>query len=88
MRVENGVVTRIPDDDPANPYAAASLWVLGPELTPYLEGVPGPPYELATAYQQAIDDGLEVLGIEIGATRDLTDPLDLVEENFPYLRTR
>ena len=25
-------------------------------------------------------------GVEIGPTRDLTRPLDLVEENFPYLR--
>jgi NDP-sugar pyrophosphorylase family protein len=86
--VEHGLVTRVPDDHPANPLAAASLWVLGPELEPYLDRVPGPPYELAAAYQQAIDDGLEVSGIEIGSTRDLTDPLDLVEENFPYLRTR
>jgi hypothetical protein len=27
-----------------------------------------------------------VVALEIGTTRDLTDPLDLVEENFPYLR--
>jgi hypothetical protein len=25
--------------------------------------------------------------VEIGKTRDLTDPLDLVEENFPWLTT-
>ena len=88
VRVENGLVTRVPDEDPANPLAAASLWVLGPELEPYLDRIAGPPYELAAAYQQAIDDGLGVSGIEIGSTRDLTDPLDLVEENFPYLRSR
>jgi len=33
-----------------------------------------------------IDAGERVEAIEIGKTRDLTDPLDLVEENFPYLR--
>jgi len=27
-----------------------------------------------------------IAAVEIGKTRDLTDPLDLVEENFPYLR--
>ena len=53
---------------------------------PYLERLPGPPWELADAYQRAIDDGLEIAAIEIGKTRDLTDPLDLVEENFPYLK--
>ena len=32
-----------------------------------------------------IDAGEFVHGIEIGPTRDLTRPLDLVVENFPYL---
>jgi hypothetical protein len=44
------------------------------------------PYELGNAYQSAIAAGEAVLAVEIGKTRDLTDPLDLVEENFPYLR--
>ena len=48
--------------------------------------LPGPPFELAHAFQEAIDAGERVAAIEIGKTRDLTDPLDLVEENFPYLR--
>ncbi|MDQ2982851.1 MAG: sugar phosphate nucleotidyltransferase [Actinomycetota bacterium] len=87
VRVESGRVIRVPDDDPDN-ASAAPLWFLGPRLTPFLEQTPGPPYELAAAYQAAIDDGLEVLGIEIGTTRDLTNPLDLVEENFPYLRSK
>ena len=41
--------------------------------------------ELAHAYQRALDDGHEVSAIEVSPTRDLTDPLDLVKENFPYL---
>jgi CTP:molybdopterin cytidylyltransferase MocA len=45
-----------------------------------------PPYELGNAYQSAIDDGETVIAAEIGKTRDLTYPLDLVKENFPYLR--
>jgi hypothetical protein len=55
------------------------------ELVPYLDDLAGPPYELAEAYQRAIDDGREVTAFEVGRTRDLTDPLDLVKENFPYL---
>ena len=45
-----------------------------------------PPYELAEAFQSLIDAGEIVYGVEIGPTRDLTNPLDLVQENFPYLR--
>ena len=48
--------------------------------------LPGPPFELAAAFQRVIDAGERVEAIEIGKTRDLTDPLDLVEENFQYLR--
>jgi hypothetical protein len=44
-----------------------------------------PPYELTAAFQLAIDAGERILAVEIDPTRDLTDPLDLVEENFPYL---
>ena len=67
------------------PLFHASLWSLTPELVPYLEGLPGPPFELADAYQRAIDDSHEVSAVEVGRTRDLTDPLDLVRENFVYL---
>jgi hypothetical protein len=52
---------------------------------PFLEELSGPPYEVADAAQGAVDRGLELAGIEIGPTRDLTYPVDLVEENFPYL---
>ena len=46
----------------------------------------GPRTSSAEAFQSLIDAGEIVYGVEIGPTRDLTDPLDLVEENFPYLR--
>ena len=65
----------------------APLWLLGVELVPLLEGLSGPPFELADALQRAVDAGLDVEGIEIGATRDLTYPVDLVRENFPYLES-
>jgi NDP-sugar pyrophosphorylase family protein len=87
VEVDGGRVVRIAGPAGSG-LAHASLWGLGPELVPYLAGLPGPPYELAEAYQRAIDEGHEVSAIEVGRTRDLTDPLDLVKENFPYLRGR
>jgi NDP-sugar pyrophosphorylase family protein len=86
LRIADGRVTKVVDLDPDLPLTSAPLWALGPDLLPYLEGLPGPPFELADAYQRAIDDGCAIAAIEIGKTRDLTDPLDLVEENFAYLK--
>jgi NDP-sugar pyrophosphorylase family protein len=81
-------VVRVIDDDPESRFTAAPLWALGPELEPFLDGLPGPPYELGEAFQRGIDGGLAVAAVEIGATRDLTFPVDLVEQNFPYLSGR
>lgn len=64
---------------------AAPLWAFGRELLPYLDGLDGPPYELAQAYERAAADGVELRGLDVGKTRDLTHPADLVRENFPYL---
>jgi glucose-1-phosphate thymidylyltransferase len=85
LRVERGRVTRIFDDDPANSLAAAPLWALRTPLVPLL-GLDSAPFELGRAFQRAVDAGMTVLGVEIGRTRDLTGPVDLIEENFPYLR--
>jgi NDP-sugar pyrophosphorylase family protein len=85
VRVVDGKVERVLDDDPANPFGGAPLWFIGPRIVPLLDGLRGPPYELAVALQRGIDSGLTIAGIEIGKTRDLTYPIDLVEENFPYL---
>jgi dTDP-glucose pyrophosphorylase len=84
VEVEDGLARRI-GGVAAGPLAHASLWALRPPLVRYLEDLSGPPYELAQAYQRAIDDGLEVSATEVARTRDLTDPLDLVKENFFYL---
>lgn len=62
----------------------APLWALGPELVRYLCR-DEPPYELGNAFDAAIRDGVEIAAVAIGKTRDLTSPLDLVRENFPYL---
>jgi NDP-sugar pyrophosphorylase family protein len=85
VRIEAGLVRRVLDDDVTNPLAAAPLWYFAARLVPFLDGLGGPPYELAETYQRAIDADLKIAGIEIGKTRDLTRPVDLVKENFPYL---
>ena len=61
------------------------LWGLGRELVPYLDEIPGPPYELADVVDRALAAGLEVRGVVVEATRDLTHPVDVIRENFPYL---
>jgi dTDP-glucose pyrophosphorylase len=86
LRVDGGRVVTVYDLDPELPLTSAPLWLLGEPLVPFLSGVPGPPYELKDAYQRAIDAGHEVAAVEIGPTRDLTTPFDLVRANFPYLR--
>jgi NDP-sugar pyrophosphorylase family protein len=85
VRRRDGRIEHLGDDDPVNAWSAAPLWGLGPAVAERLCR-DEPPYELEHAYQSAIDDGEAVVAVEIGKTRDLTNPLDLVEENFPYLR--
>jgi len=87
VAVTDGRVTRILDDDPASPLAGAPLWLLTAEVVAHLR-TDRLPYELGNSFQAAIDAGADVRAVEIGKTRDLTDPLDLVEENFPYLSPR
>ena len=63
---------------------AAPLWALGPQLVQYLCR-DRPPYELQNAFDLAAAAGLAIRTLDVGRTRDLTSPPDLVEENFPYL---
>ena len=83
VAVEDGLVTAIPGVGAE--LASAALWGLGAAVADELAGLPGPPYELSQAYQRAIDRGARVIAVEVGRTRDLTHPVDLVRENFPYL---
>ncbi|HVA30612.1 MAG TPA: nucleotidyltransferase family protein [Gaiellaceae bacterium] len=85
VRIVDGRVEKLSDDDPANPLGSASLWAFGPALMPLLDGLSGPPFELADAFERALASNLHLAGIEIGRTRDLTGPADVVKENFPYL---
>jgi glucose-1-phosphate thymidylyltransferase len=87
VAVADGRVVRVAEKPAAveSPLAGAPLWLLREPLLGRLQGLPGPPFQLADALQQAIDAGEEVLAIELGPTRDLTRPADVVLHNFPYL---
>jgi NDP-sugar pyrophosphorylase family protein len=86
LGVADGRVTKVLDDDPANPLASAPLWRLGETFDrALLDGLGGPPFELSEAFQRLVEAGDTVHGVEIGPTRDLTHPLDCLEQNFPYL---
>jgi CTP:molybdopterin cytidylyltransferase MocA len=87
IKIVDGLVVRPIDDDPGNPVGSAPLWAIGPELLPFMADLPGPPFELGVAFERAIAAGLAVAGLEIGKTRDLTHPIDLVQENFTYLES-
>lgn len=65
--------------------AAAPLWLTAPSMLRYVEAVVGPPFQLADAFQGAIDAGETVVALELGPTRDLTRPADVIRHNFPYL---
>jgi len=84
VKVVDGLVDDVPFAG-ETPYSSAPLWAIGPELVPLFEGLPGPPYELADVLRRALDSTLPIGAVEIGKTRDLTRPIDLVKENFPYL---
>jgi NDP-sugar pyrophosphorylase family protein len=85
VRRSGGRIESLRDDDPDNPWSAAPLWAVGPAIAERL-CLDKPPYELEHAFRAAIDAGEAVTAVEIGKTRDLTYPLDLMKENFPYLR--
>jgi len=62
------------------------LWLVGERVHRFLDPLPGKaPYELQDVFRKATDAGAEVSAIQVGRTRDLTDPADLVRQNFPYL---
>ena len=87
IKIVDGLVVKPIDDDPGNPVGSAPLWGIGPELLPFIADLPGPPFELGLAFERAIAAGFPIAGLEIGKTRDLTHPIDLVRENFTYLES-
>lgn len=82
VRVCDGLVEQVLDEG----VMGVPLWAVGSAVAPFVAALPGKaPFELAAAFQAAIDAGEPVAGIEIGPTRDLTTPVDVLEQNFPYL---
>lgn len=82
VRAENGRLVALGDGEG---LTGAPLWILDEELAARLGELPGPPYELADAFRDALAAGETILAVELGPTRDLTRPEDIVTENFPYL---
>ena len=86
IAVEDGRVVRVKAPGAPGGWTAAPAMVAGEAVAAEIaRDLPGPPYELADAFQRAIDAGRTISAVEIGTTRDLTRPVDLVRENFPYL---
>jgi len=83
VRVEDRHVVEIGGE--RGELTAAPLWFFAAEVLPRLENVPGPPFELAAAFREDAGPGIELLALDVGPTRDLTRPDDVVVENFPYL---
>lgn len=83
VRVEGGRVVELGGEH--GEHTAAPLWLLSREITDRLAGVPGPPFEVASAVEDALAGGKEILALELGPTRDLTRPADVLAHNFPYL---
>src|SRR3954469_10949602 len=82
--IEDGRVVRFHDE--SSEWSGAPLWLVGEWIHARVLERPGsPPWELGTAFQLAVDAALDVRAVEIGRTRDLTRPLDLLQENFSYL---
>ena len=82
VEVQEGRVVRIHEGD--GPLSGAPLWGIDRAVADRL-CVDREPYELDNAYRAALEAGETIVAVEIGKTRDLTDPLDLVRENFVYL---
>ena len=86
IAIEEERVVRVVDRGGPGPWTGAPLWAVGAPVHERL-CLDAAPYELGNAFQRAIDDGHAVAAVPIASTRDLTRPLDLLRENFPYLRT-
>ncbi|MGI8607319.1 MAG: nucleotidyltransferase family protein [Gaiellaceae bacterium] len=90
VRASGGLVTALGGeaDDRAGEQklAGAPLWFLDDRFAASLQGLPGPPYELAEAGRRLLENGGTILALELGPTRDITHPEDVVRHNFAYLR--
>jgi NDP-sugar pyrophosphorylase family protein len=84
VEIADGFVHGISRGDRTGSFSGAPLWGVGPAVVAQLR-CDEAPFELENSFRAALAAGERIAAVEIGKTRDLTDPLDLVEENFPYL---
>ena len=87
VTVEDGRIVQVVPKPPPGPHrlVAAPLWFFADELAASLDSIPGPPFEVADVVQRAIDAGDRIVALELGPTRDITRPEDVIAQNFPYL---
>ena len=88
VRVEHGCVVRLsgePQVRDGRTMTAAPLWFFDADLAGRLNAVPGPPFEAATVFSDAMAAGKRIAALELGPTRDITRPEDVMERNFAYL---
>jgi dTDP-glucose pyrophosphorylase len=86
VRIEEGRLVALGEGG-EDGLAAAPLWFLSGELAATLDSLSGPPFELAEAFRRALENGREIAALELGPTRDLTRPTDVILGNFPYLES-
>jgi NDP-sugar pyrophosphorylase family protein len=84
VRVRDGLVELVRDASGPGELSGAPLWAVGAPVHERL-CLDSRPWELGNAFQAAIDAGEPVAAVEIGTTRDLTTPTDLLKHNFGYL---
>jgi dTDP-glucose pyrophosphorylase len=84
VRAREGRLLAFGEEDGSG-LTAAPLWFLDEGIARSLTSLNGPPFELAEAFTRALGEGKEIAALELGPTRDLTRPTDVILRNFPYL---
>jgi glucose-1-phosphate thymidylyltransferase len=84
VRAQDGRLVALGEEDGSG-LTAAPLWFLDESIAESLSALDGPPFELSEALTRALEEGKEVAALELGPTRDLTRPTDVILRNFPYL---
>jgi GTP:adenosylcobinamide-phosphate guanylyltransferase len=84
VQVVDGFVTAIGGKSSAA-QSGAPLWFMDAGTARSLDDLPGPPFELSRLFRGVLERSEEIAALDLGPTRDLTRPEDVVLENFPYL---
>jgi CTP:molybdopterin cytidylyltransferase MocA len=84
VRAAGGRLLAFGEDDGSG-LSGAPLWFLDERIAATLGSLKGPPFALGDAFAIALAEGLEIAALELGPTRDLTRPTDVILGNFPYL---